>query len=257
MPKSSYKQRAALATHPLAKRLLQLMEDKQSNLAVSADLTDKKALLALAEQVGPAICIFKTHIDIVQDFDAQFISDLTQLAKQYNFLLFEDRKFADIGQTVQQQFGGGIYQINRWADLINAHALPGTGVIAGLKSARHSEEQGLLLIAEMSSKGHLLDEAYQQATLTMAEQHADFVMGFIAQHRLSNNPGFLTLTPGVQINSSGDALGQQYISPQQAIKQQGSDVIIVGRGIYQAEDVALAAENYRKLGWQSYQERSR
>ena len=251
----SYKQRAGLAIHPLAKRILLLMEAKQSNLAVSADLSDPQAILALAEQVGPYICLLKTHIDIVADFNQKFIDDLTTLAEKYNFLIFEDRKFADIGAIVQQQFGGGIYHINRWAHFINAHALPGPGVITGLKSAKYFIEQGLLLIAEMSSQGHLMTKDYQQAVLAMAGQYLDFVVGFIAQHRLSETPGFLTMTPGIHSETLGDALGQLYITPQAAIIENGSDVIIVGRGIYRADVPQQAASQYRELGWQAYQAR--
>ena len=31
------------------------------------------------------------------------------------------------------QYSGGVYHISEWADLINAHAVPGPGVIHGLK----------------------------------------------------------------------------------------------------------------------------
>ena len=41
--------------------------------------------------------------------------------------LIATRKFADIGHTVIEQYGGGMYKIASWAHLINAHALPGPG----------------------------------------------------------------------------------------------------------------------------------
>ena len=45
--------------------------------------------------------------------------------------LIATRKFADIGHTVIEQYGGGMYKIASWAHLINAHALPGPGVLTG------------------------------------------------------------------------------------------------------------------------------
>lgn len=57
----------------------------------------------------------------------------------------------DIQKTFLENF-------NSWDEktvAFQVHALPGFGVMAGLKSARYGEKQGLLLIAEIRRKGHL------------------------------------------------------------------------------------------------------
>lgn len=251
----SYRERAARCLSPAGKRLLNLMEEKQTNLALSADVTSAAELLALANQLGGEICLLKTHIDIIQDFTPELTKQLVEIAKRQQFMIFEDRKFADIGNTVRQQYEGGIYKIAEWADVTNAHTLPGPGIIEGLGVAAKKYQRGLILLAEMSSRGHLMDQAYMQATLQMAEQFPDLVIGFITQHALSPNPHWINLTPGIKLAAGTDSLGQQYNTPETAILENGTDVIIVGRGIIEAKAPLEEARRYRASGWHAYQQR--
>jgi uridine monophosphate synthetase len=124
--------------------------------------------------------------------------------------------------------------------------------------------RSLLLLAEMSSEGHLMTPEYQQKTLEIARKNRDFVMGFIAQRSLNTEPedNFITMTPGCQLppvgqegQKLGDALGQQYNTPRKLVFEQGCDVIIVGRGIVRASDRASEAARYRAEGWRAYEER--
>src|SRR5689334_17744114 len=128
----SFAERAAYCKNPLAKKLFFIVNEKKSNLALSADVTRGDELLALAEKLGPEISVLKTHIDILEDFSQAMIKDLQSIAEENQFLIFEDRKFADIGNTVKQQYQKGIYHISDWAHIINAHTLPGPGIISGL-----------------------------------------------------------------------------------------------------------------------------
>ena len=117
--------------------------------------------------------------------------------------------------------------------------------------------RALLLLAQMSSSGNLMDGAYTDACIAQARANPDFVMGFIAQRSLNSDKGdnFITMTPGVQIGSTGDALGQQYNTPEKVVGEAGTDVVIVGRGIYGAADRTRAAEEYRVRSWRAYEER--
>jgi len=252
MSNLSYAERAALCSNATAKKLLNLMQEKQTNLSVSADLITKADLLKLAAAIGPEICVLKTHIDIVQDFDQELVHELTKLAEQHQFLIFEDRKFADIGNTVRLQYSEGIYRIADWGHITNAHPIFGPGIIEGLKKVGLPKGNALLLLAELSSKGNLIDQQYTQAAIDMALAHKDFVMGFVAQHRLTTNPTMIHFTPGIHMGVEKDGLGQQYISPENAFLVRDTDVIIVGRGIYEAADSQTAAREYREAGWQAY-----
>uniref|UniRef100_A0A8C5QWW3 Uridine 5'-monophosphate synthase n=1 Tax=Leptobrachium leishanense TaxID=445787 RepID=A0A8C5QWW3_9ANUR len=249
----SYSSRALLpGIHPLASRLLNLMEKKTTNLCLSADVTNSEEILQLAEELGPSICMLKTHVDILSDFTPEVSSRLRAIADKHQFLLFEDRKFADIGHTVKQQYEGGIYRISSWSDVVNVHAVPGPGVVQGLREASLALGRGCLVIAEMSSQGTLASGGYTKAAVSLAEQFPDVVFGFISGSRVSERPELLHVSPGVQLQAGGDDLGQQYQSPHDIITKKGSDIIIVGRGILSAGNRLEVAELYRAAGWEAY-----
>ncbi|KXN86434.1 Orotidine 5'-phosphate decarboxylase [Leucoagaricus sp. SymC.cos] len=260
----TYLQRTSRHKNPAAKLLLETIERKKSNLAVSVDVTKSEDFFAVIDAVGPL-----THIDILEDFDHGLIKRLEELSKKHDFVVFEDRKFADIGNTVALQYSSGIHKIASWSHITNAHPVPGPSVISGLASIGVPLGRGLLLLAEMSTKGALATGSYTEEAVRMARANSEFVIGFIAQRRMDGLglvPGskadddFLILTPGVGLEAKGDGMGQQYRTPDEVIRQSGCDVIIVGRGIYGTDlkdvDVIRArAERYREEGWNAYLKR--
>ncbi|GJQ09497.1 hypothetical protein GpartN1_g1288.t1 [Galdieria partita] len=248
----SFEQRLPLIRNKVGRRLLEIVLKKQSNLIVAADVTTSQELLSIADEVGPQICVLKTHADIIQDWTDSVSEQLVHLAKLHHFLIFEDRKFADIGNTVELQLTGGIFHIAHWADIVNAHIIAGPGTIEAL--SRSAEHCGVLLLAQMSSKGSLTVPEYTQKALEMAKQYEDAVFGFISLGCIGE-PNFLYFTPGVHLQERGDSLGQQYTDPETVIAVQGSDMAIVGRGIIQSSDRRKAASTYRKACWDAYLQR--
>ncbi|KAJ3224867.1 orotidine 5'-phosphate decarboxylase [Clydaea vesicula] len=228
---STYAARSLLHKNPAAKALLNTIERKNTNLCIAADVTTKSELLIIA--------------DIIVDFDKNLIEELKNLCEKHDFLIFEDRKFADIGE----------------------------GIVSGLKEVGLPLDRGLLLLAEMSSQGtlakgiiHLVEclinsniGQYTLDTLEMARKNMDFVIGFIGQKRLENEKeDFIYMTPGVNMEVTGDTLGQQYRTPRQVILEEGLDIIIVGRGIYGSQEKNIMVEKaklYRDAGWKAYLER--
>ena len=83
--------RAEKSTNTMSARLLRLMATKKTTLCVAADFSNSDEVLRLANAVGPYICIFKTHVDALNDFSDKFGKELKELAKTHNFLIMEDR----------------------------------------------------------------------------------------------------------------------------------------------------------------------
>jgi orotidine-5'-phosphate decarboxylase len=227
-------------------------------------------MVLLATGLGPHIAAFKTHIDILSDFSTETTTGLTALATKHNFLIFEDRKFVDIGNTVQKQYHGGALRISEWAHIVNCSVLAGEGIIEALAQTAsspdfgHRKDRGMLILAEMTSKGSLATGEYTTASVDYARKYKGFVMGFVCTRALNavesatssaaDDEDFVVFTTGVNLSSKGDALGQQYQTPESAI-QRGADFIIAGRGIYAASDPVEAVKRYQVEGWTAYMAR--
>lgn len=189
---------------------------------------------------------------------------MKRLSEKHEFVIFEDRKFVDIGNTVQKQYKGGVLRIHDWAHIVNCTVLPGPGIVQALEETIQSggiADRGLLILAEMTSKGSLATGSYTQASIDIARQYPNTVMGWVATRELSrlsksqaDDEDFLVFTTGVNISSKGDALGQQYQTPTSAMAG-GSDFLIAGRGIYAASDPVVAVKEYQKAGWDAYKAR--
>ncbi|RYP28068.1 hypothetical protein DL767_007399 [Monosporascus sp. MG133] len=137
--KATFAERAAGTSHPLSNYLFRLMNLKQSNLCLSADVPNARELLSLADKIGPSIVVLKTHYDLIVgwDFNPQTGTGakLAALARKHGFLIFEDRKFGDIGNTVQLQYTSGAARIIEWAHIVNVNMVPGKAAVRSLAEA--------------------------------------------------------------------------------------------------------------------------
>jgi orotidine-5'-phosphate decarboxylase len=225
--------------------------------------------------MGPYIAAFKTHIDLVSDLSSRTIAGLKSMANIHNFMFFEDRKFVDIGHTVQQQYHGGALRISEFAHVVNASVLAGEGIIEALEQVMtgpdfpYKDERAMLILAEMTTAGSLATGDYTRSCIEIARKHKHSVIGFVATQSLTNFEGAKTGTDGVEgeeedsvifttgVNATckGDNLGQQYQTPTSAIAR-GADFIIAGRGIYAAPDPIEAVQRYQKEAWEAYVSRT-
>ncbi|TVR29005.1 MAG: orotidine-5'-phosphate decarboxylase [Spirochaetaceae bacterium] len=251
---------------PLLQRIRDTMQRKKSNLVLSLDVTDQQRFFAILEACAPSLCMVKTHADIMQGDLNAFSRRLRRTAEQADLLILEDRKFADIGSTVQKQFQAGPARIAEWADLVTVHMIAGEAILDGLlpdSAGAAGADCGALLLARMSSRGNLISQEYTRRVFEIGGRRRHQVPGYIghaedhaALRALKRQvpPGQLLLVPGVNLSAQGDDLGQQYLDVNSAVSG-GADAIIVGRGIYQEQDPAAAAQSYRSAAWSALQHR--
>jgi orotidine-5'-phosphate decarboxylase len=92
--------------------------------------------------------------------------------------------------------------------------------------------------------------------VAMAISHPEFVVGVVSRHRPTGlPPNMVVMTPGVKLLQGTDSLGQKYITPEEAIGDLDSDIIIVGRGIYTSPNAVETAKQFRERGYSAYLQR--
>lgn len=231
-----FAERAGKATNKAARRLFRLIDSKQTNLSLAADLTSGRDIIGVAKASGDDICVLKTHCDASRNFFG-VSGELKDIAKDAGFMILEDRKFADIGEITKRQ----LRFINGWADFVTAHAIAGVGTIEALR-------KNVVIVAEMTQSGALTEKAYRNHAIRIGEK-CD-VTGFVMNpaNKIGVNKKFVVFSPGVNFSQRGDRYGQRYVSPVNAIKN-GTDVIIVGRGIYNSKNPSKKTREYRKISW--------
>uniref|UniRef100_A0A1I7SBI6 Uridine 5'-monophosphate synthase n=1 Tax=Bursaphelenchus xylophilus TaxID=6326 RepID=A0A1I7SBI6_BURXY len=240
-------------------KIVELMLKKHSNLCVAVDLPTSKEVLETVEKIKEHVVAVKLHADTINDFGQDLVKELKKLAENSEFVLFEDRKFADTGNTNELQLANGSPAISEWAHLVTAHAVAGKPSIEALRTVLQNpstKTNGVLLVAQLSCEGALTSlPGYTESSIKIAEELRDTVAGFICQKRVVEDESFLYWTPGVNLSAKSDGKGQNWRGIEEAIFDQGNDVIIVGRGITKAADPAAEAQKYAQAGWAALQKR--
>lgn len=211
-------------TDIVRERLHSIMEKKKSRLCFSGDV-EKEKLIEILEKIGKFIVICKIHYDIYDDEDSYLKKKLIDLSIKYNFLIMEDRKFVDISYITNKQYN----RYKNWIDMVTVMGNVNSEVVKGLS--------GVLLVANMSNN----DCDYVKEALKTADMNSRNVIGFITQKRIGDSDMFC-MTPGININNKKDG-DQNY----RHVKEVDTDVIIVGRGIYNADNYEEQTKLYSIL----------
>lgn len=242
--------------HPIWLRLIRIMHNKETNLCIAVDVTSGQELLSIVNVVGREICMLKIHADIIEDWSDDLARKLVAAAREHKFLIFEDRKFSDVGHIVRRQYEKGCAE---WADIVTCHIACGVnglvggevpGALAALQDVGAGRGLGVLLVVQMSDAAKRESmTVWQKKHIAEIAEKCSVVVGFITQEYLGCGP-WIQCAPGVRLQGEHGQYGQEYQDVESVIAR-GIDVIIVGSGITVAALDAMAgkAAEYRKRGW--------
>jgi uridine monophosphate synthetase len=82
-----YEDRASLAQNAVTKACLDIMVAKQTNLSVAVDVATAEEMLKIADQVGPHVCVLKTHVDMFDQWDVAIAEKLQVRLRMRSSLL--------------------------------------------------------------------------------------------------------------------------------------------------------------------------
>jgi len=219
---------------------------KETNIILSCDFTRCEDILNIIDKIGKYIIGVKLHTDILEDFNLIFIEKLLELKHKYNLIIIEDRKYADISNIVLKQINN-VYKIHKWADIITVHSLVGDSLIKSIKNEYPNIE--LILITEMTSKNNLIDDNYIKNSINNAI--INNVCGIVSQdkvYKYMNNYDILTFSPGVNLKKYSDNYDQIYNN----LTKQCGLFLIIGRGIYESENIIESCQEYMRNGWNHF-----
>ena len=251
------------STSDIARQYMEVASRKKTLVCLAADRRTMSGLFELIDSVGPYLAALKTHVDLVDDWTPESWSEFCKKAHDADLLIFEDRKFADIGKISRDQMAG-VYDIRSWSDLVTAHLISGPDIVDGLQAGWRDvgRSGGVLLLAQMSSRGNLLNPDYTDEVVSKGRNHPG-VFGFIgngsrpdelAELRSKVGNEKMIWTPGVNLTVGDGEMGQRYGDPRDAVLA-GSDCIIVGSGIHRSENPEDSAKAYAAASWNALLER--
>lgn len=226
--------------HPLTLKMMEISKRKNSKLVIALDTDNPNESLEIIEKTHHVTVAYKIHIDAYIFCDSSiskmdFIYCLNDYKEKYNFLVIEDRKFADIPSISVRQLMNTY--INHVADIVTVHGITGPDIVKEL-----GDRIPILLIHQLSTRDNLITEQYSEKIIEYAKQSKN-VVGFISQSKVKDNRGntvspYITFSPGINLDAPSDGKGQVWSN------HKDTDFFIVGRGIILADNIKGAAERY-------------
>ncbi|MTV82074.1 orotidine-5'-phosphate decarboxylase [Secundilactobacillus folii] len=229
-------------------------------IIIALDFRDRQQVFTFLDQFEHQERLFvKVGMELFYFEGPKILSELRKRGIQ----IFLDLKLYDIPNTVEQ----AMYQLGQQeVSMVTVHAAGGAEMIRRAKKGllRGSEKAGvqpakLLAITQLTSTSEeqMRSEQLVNASLTESVMHyaqlaqsngADGVIASALEdpmiHRTTSND-FLCINPGIRLASDSADDQKRVVTPAQAARL-GSDGLVVGRSITQAEDPIAAYKTVAK-----------
>ncbi len=223
-------------------------------LIIALDYEHRDDALALVDKLDPSHCALKVGSEMHTQWGSSFVTQL--IKRQFN--VFLDLKFHDIPNTVARACRVAA-DLGVW--MTNVHAQGGPAMLeAAVKALDGYGSDKPLLIAvtvltsfdEATLKAigvlhSLKQQVLHLATLAKNAGLAGVVSSAQEAQFIKKELGssFLTVTPGIRLQSDDKNDQQRIMTPEQALRE-GSDYLVIGRSITQAANPTQIVANLIK-----------
>jgi len=211
----------------------------KDRLMVALDVHSAQEALRMRDRLGDSVGWFKIGLRL---FVAEGPALVTAIRQQHR--VFLDLKFHDIPNTVAQAVDSAGHL---GVDMLNVHAGGGEQMLAAAaQSAAAFPDMTLIAVTVLTSdpmpRAQARDVALQRARLAQDAGLHGVVCSVheAAAIKAACGSGFLTVTPGIRWGGQ-DVQDQKRVADPAAAIAGGSDYLVVGRPILQADDPRSAA----------------
>jgi orotidine-5'-phosphate decarboxylase len=213
-----------------------------SKIIVALDFPDEASTMKLVERINPGLCRLK----IGKELFTRCGPDLVKKIVNSGYDVFLDLKYHDIPNTVANACKAAA-DLGVW--MMNVHALGGPSMLAAARNALSDSDSPLLIAVtvltsssddDLKAVGINLSTAdmVRRLALLSRDQGLDGVVcsaqeASILKSSLGQN--FILVTPGIRLPADDPGDQKRIVSPADAVRQ-GSDYLVIGRPITQADD---------------------
>ena len=223
---------------------------------IALDFKDMKTSLEFLDKFDESLYV-KVGMELFYGSGLEIIKEI----KKRGHKIFLDLKLHDIPNTVKKAMAN---LARLGVDIINLHAAGGSKMMAaaleGLTEGSEGKDRPLLIAvtqltstskemmnAEQRIEGEVIDSVVNYAKVAQSAGLDGVVCSPLEVIKVKENCGkdFVTVTPGIRLKSN-NADDQVRITTPSMAREIGSDYIVVGRPITQAENPVEAYKQIKK-----------